>query len=78
MALMILLTPLLKQNMNAQGPFQTLFLPFTIQTVILLAAVGLLLVVFKRYVNGPHYPIPAVSLRGKVAIVTGGNAGIGF
>ena len=44
--------------------------------VILLISVGLFF--FKKWVDGPIYSVPPLDLKGKHAIVTGGNTGIGF
>jgi hypothetical protein len=38
---------------------------------------GLALFIIKRYVNGPIYDYPHVCLKGRYAVVTGGNSGIG-
>ena len=38
----------------------------------------MLIYFFKRYVDGPVFADKDVDLKGKVAVVTGGNGGIGF
>ena len=46
------------------------------QACLILIAVCVLIV--KRLVDGPRFSMPKVDLSSKVAIVTGGNGGIGF
>ena len=45
-----------------------------------MAVIGLAigLYFFKKYVDGPPYNVPPYDLKGKYAIITGGNSGIGF
>ena len=43
---------------------------------MLLVIVGLYY--FKKWVDGPRYLVPSLDLKGKYAVVTGGNTGIGF
>ena len=40
--------------------------------------VGILVYLFKRYVDGPEFHVGKFDLHGKVAVVTGGNGGIGY
>ena len=40
--------------------------------------IAVLIYFFKRYVDGPVFAEKDVDLKGKVAVVTGGNGGIGF
>lgn len=49
-----------------------------IEVLGIAAFVLILLVCFKRYVDGPVYKVPSINLKGKNVIVTGGSTGIGF
>ena len=45
---------------------------------LLSAAIALIIVILiKRYVNGPSHNYSHLCLKGKYAIITGGNSGIG-
>ena len=46
--------------------------------IVYVLVVVVLVYMFKGYVDGPRYEVGDIDLRGKVAVVTGGNGGIGF
>ena len=50
---------------------------FSLKTLLIATAFITLLVLLKKYVNGGTFSIPNISLKGKTAVVTGGNSGIG-
>ena len=51
---------------------------FSLSYVVLIVIGGVVLIFFKRFVDGPRYKVPDVDLRGRVAVITGGNGGIGY
>ena len=49
-----------------------------LQLTVAVIGLAIGLYFFKKYVDGPPYNVPPYDLKGKYAIVTGGNSGIGF
>ena len=51
---------------------------FNQQTFIILISLTVALYAFKKWVNGTTFDTKGINLKGKVAVITGGNGGIGF
>ena len=51
---------------------------YSLQTVLLVLVFFIsIIALVKNYFNGGSFSIPNISLKGKTAVVTGGNSGIG-
>ena len=57
---------------------QELVWGYSLKTVLIATVVfATIIALLKKYFNGGSFSIPNISLKGKTAVVTGGNSGIG-
>ena len=47
-------------------------------TVAIILSIAIFVYIFKRYVDGPEFKVDSYDLKGKTAVITGGNGGIGY